>query len=444
MSELRPRSGRRSAVAAVARHGRLKRSRAWLFVIQLVAITVAVAVVAGSAIAGIVAYNLSSRVSANLVDIHPGEKVAAPPGIGAYPGGYNVLIVGSDTGAGQGALGEGRSASLNDVNILLHVAADHKSATAISFPRDMVLPHPKCSSGGTAAGLPLNTALSYGGLACVVTVLEGFTGLPIQFAGLITFDGVIGVADAIGGVDVCVDGAFHDAYTGLQLPSGTSTLTGYNALAFLRSRHGVGDGSDLARISSQQVYLSSMVRKLQSSGALSNPETVYKIANAAISNMQLSTSLDSLTTMLSLAQTLKDIPSANIALVQYPGSTGGTGIFAGKVQPNLSLGTQLINLVKSDTPFTLGSSGQNRGSVVSTAPAAPAATTAPSPSKSTAKAAPSPTKSTAKAAPSPTKSTATATLPPDPSPSASTVINGLIGQSAAQQSCSKSRPLQNQ
>ena len=418
MSELRPRSGRRQGVAGIARHGRLKRSRPWVFVLQLLAAVVVVALVSGSAIAGIVAYNLSSQVSANLVDIHPGQKVAAPPGIGAYPGGYNVLIVGSDTGIGQGALGEGRSGSLNDVNILLHVAADHKSATAISFPRDMVLPHPKCSTGGTSAGLPLNTAISYGGLACVVTVIEGFTGLPIQFAGLITFDGVIGISDAIGGVDVCVDGAFHDKYTNLVLPSGTSTLSGYNALMFLRSRHGVGDGSDLSRISSQQVYLSSMVRKLQSSGALNDPATVYKIATAAISNMQLSTSLDSLTTMISLAQTLKDIPTANIALVQYPGSTGGTGLFAGKVQPNLTLGNQLINLVKSDTPFTLGVSGQNRGSIVSAAPAAT----------------PTPTSS----------STAKATLPADPSTAPSTVVNGLIGQSAAQQSCSKSRPLQNQ
>jgi LCP family protein required for cell wall assembly len=389
-----------------------------VFVIQLVAITVAVAVVAGSAIAGIVTYNLSSQINANQVDIHPGETVAAPPGVGAYPGGYNVLIVGSDSGVGQGALGVGRSSALNDVNILLHVSADHKSATAISFPRDMVLPHPKCASGGTAAGLPLNTALSYGGLACVVTVIEGFTGLSIQFAGLITFDGVIGISDAIGGVDVCVDGAFHDSYTGLELPSGTSTLSGYNALMFLRSRHGVGDGSDLSRISSQQVYLSSMVRKLQSAGALSNPETVYKIATAAISNMQLSTSLNSLTTMFSLAQTLKDIPTANIALVQYPGSTGGTGIYAGKVQPNLTLGNQLINLIKSDTPFTLGTSGQNRGSIVSAAP---------------------------EATPTPTATGSTkATLPADTSTAPSTVINGLIGQSAAQQSCSKSRPLQNQ
>jgi LCP family protein required for cell wall assembly len=421
MSDLRPRSGRRSSVVGIARHGKLRKSHAWAFALQIIGISLAVALVAAVGIAGAVAYSFSSKINSSAVNIHPGESIAPPPGIAAYPGGYNVLIVGSDTGEGQGDLGEGRSGGgLNDVNILIHVSADHQYATAVSFPRDMVLPHPKCATGGTAQGLPLNTALSYGGLACVVTVMENFTGLDIPFAGLITFDGVIGVADAVGGVDVCVVGAFHDSYTGLELPSGTTTLTGGTALAFLRSRHGVGDGSDLSRISSQQVYLSSLIRKIQSSNALSNPTTVYAIANAAITNMKLSTSLDSITTMYSLAQTLKGIPTANIQLVQYPGSTSGTGIYAGKVQPNLTLGNQLMTLIKNDTPFTLGTSGANRGSVVSAAPTATPAPTA--------------------------TSTGKATLPPDTTTTTAptTVVNGLIGQSAAQQSCSKSRPIGDQ
>ncbi|MDP9026185.1 MAG: LCP family protein [Actinomycetota bacterium] len=410
-------SNGRSAASSPVRHGRLKRSHGWAFVAQLAALVVVVIVVSAGTVAGVVAYGFTHEITANSVDIHSGQKVAVPPGIAAYPGGFNVLMVGSDTGVGQGDLGKGRgSAALNDVTILVHVSADHTFATAISFPRDMVLPHPKCAQGGSAAGLPLNTALSYGGLACVVTVIESFTGLPIQFAGLITFDGVIAVSDAIGGVDVCVIGDFHDTGTGLDLPAGTSTLSGGTALEFLRSRHGVGDGSDLSRISSQQVYLSSMVRKLEAAGTLSNPVTVYQIATAALANMQLSTSLDSVTTMLSLAAALKSIPTDRIVLTQYPGSTGGSGIFAGKVQPNTTLGGQLIALVKADQPFALGTSGQNRGTIVSAAP-----TAAASPSGS-----------------------ATPTLPGSSTSTAPTVINGLIGQSAAQQSCSKSRPISDQ
>ena len=126
-----------------------------------------------------------------------------------------------------------------------------------------------------------------------------------------------------------------DNYSGIDLPTaGKHLLEGAEALAFLRARHGVGDGSDLGRISSQQVYLSALVRKMEDSGTLSNPLTVYKIATAATSNMQLSSSLDSVPTMISIASTLKNIPPSHVVFVQYPGYDGWPGIFSGKVQPN--------------------------------------------------------------------------------------------------------------
>jgi LCP family protein required for cell wall assembly len=341
-------------------------------------------------------------------DIHPGESIAPPPGIGVYPGGFNILIVGDDTRAGQDGIGAGAGdgGALNDVTILLHVSADHTFATAVSFPRDMIIPHAQCSKGGTGAGLPVNTALSYGGLPCVVTQIENFTGVTIQFAGLITFEGVIGMADAVGGVSVCTTGSLIDKYSGINLKgAGEHLLTGSVALAYLRARHGVGDGSDLGRISSQQVYLSALVRKLEDSGTLSNPVTVYKLASAASSSMQLSTSLESIPTMVSIASALKNIPPSHVEFVQYPGTTGGSGIFAGKVQPTLSVGSQLVDAIKADKPFTLGAQGDNRGSVV--------------------------------------KSTPTSTSTAAPLKNA-TVINGLVGQSAATETCSKTRPLSKQ
>ena len=180
------------------------------------------------------------------------------------------------------------------------------------------------------------------------------------------------------------------------------------ALAFLRSRHAVGDGSDLGRISSQQVYLSSLVRKLEGTGTLNNPLTIYKLATAATQSMQLSSSLDSVTGMTQIALALKSIPPSHVVFVQYPGSTGGTGIFAGKVQPNAALGSQLFDLIKADRPFTLGSQAANRGS--ESAPGGGTSTPAPT----------------------------------DTPIANAAVINGLVGQSAAQVTCSKTRPLKNQ
>jgi LCP family protein required for cell wall assembly len=409
VSDNRPRGGNSSGVSGIARHGRLKKSGPLGALFGIIGTILAVIVVASLVITGLVLWQFQSNIGPS-VNIHPHESIAPPPGIGVYPGGFNILVVGDDTREGQGGIGAGPDdgGALNDVTILLHVSADHKFATAVSFPRDMVVPHPKCSKGGTAAGLPINTALSYGGLSCVVTVVEALTGVPIQFAGLITFTGVIDMSDAVGGVPVCINGPLNDKYSGISLPAaGTYNLSGGEALAFLRSRHGVGDGSDLGRISSQQVYLSALVRKLEDAGTLGNPLTVYKLASAATQNMQLSSSLASIPTMISIASTLKNIGPSNVVFVQYPGSTGGSGIFAGKVQPNTSLGNQLFALIKADTPFTLGAQGENRGSV-----AAPPGTST--------------------------------TSPTDTPIVGATVINGLIGQSAAQVTCAKTRPLKNQ
>jgi LCP family protein required for cell wall assembly len=294
------------------------------------------------------------------------------------------------------------------VTMLLHVSGDHSNATAVSIPRDMVVPHPACSKGGYSPALPINTALSYGGLPCVVTVVEALTGLKIQFAGLITFKGVIEMSNAVGGVQVCAAGNINDKEVGLHLKSGYHTLRGLQALEFLRSRHGVGDGSDLGRLSSQQVYLSSLVRTLEAAGTLSNPATVYKIASAATRNMELSTSLKSIDTLFAIAQALKNIPLNRVQFIQYPGTTGGTGVYLGKVQPIASQAALLFSLIKADKPFRIGVQGANRGSVIDTHK-------------------PKPT----------TGSTSTPTSTPTKASGNVTVINGFVGQSASERTCSK-------
>ncbi|WP_010204869.1 LCP family protein [Salinibacterium sp. PAMC 21357] len=393
MSELRPRSELRSRsvarsdskeapkVQGLARHGRLKKPGPWGSIAKIVAGSLAVLLVSGTAV-GAVAFDsiYGQRDTVTLV----GETEGPPPQIGSYEGGFNILIAGSDTREDQGGIGgttKDASGELNDVNMILHVAADRQSAVAISFPRDMVMGIPECpSSSGDYnkyySTEALNTALSYGGLPCVALTLSEFTGLDIQFAGIITFDGVIQMTNAIGGVDVCIDGPLIDPYTGINLPEeGTYNLAGWEALAFLRSRHGVGDGSDLTRISSQQVYLSSLVRTLKSSDTLGDYKKVYNLADAAIANMQLSSGLADIPTMVSIALALKDIPLEGIQFVQYPGTTGGTGVYSGKVQPNEYLGDKMMALIAADQPFTLADATDERGATLD--PNAPVAAPVP-------------------------------------------------------------------
>ncbi|MBD8486117.1 LCP family protein [Frigoribacterium sp. CFBP 8759] len=433
-------SGRRSAPATtgVARHGRLKSGGAVRAVTKVVAASVAVLLVSGASVGAIAAYQVRSDLGDGVeLQAAQGETTKpAPPSISEYEGGFNILVVGTDNDASQdqGAFGE-RDATLNDVNILLHVSADHTNATAVSIPRDMVVPIPSCAkedgSGYYSAmsARPINEAYSYGGLSCVASTVSSLTGLDIPFAGMISFNGVIEMSNAIGGVPVCAATPIKDRYTGLDIPAGETVLSGADALAFLRTRHGVGDGSDLGRISSQQVYLSSLLRTVKSADTLSNPTKLYSLARAAASNMTLSDQLTKIDTMVQIGLALRDLPLDAVNFVQYPGTTGGSGVYENKVQPDEAVATQLFDAIANDVPFSIpeGSTGigsentgTGDGSAATQAPAAPAET----------------------AAPAQTAAPADTAAPTDPGAGAATtpptteVIEGLTGQTAADQTCS--------
>ncbi len=406
------------------RHGRQKRRGPWRFLGAVLASVLAVVLVATVSVVAISAWQFTSGL--DTVDIGDGDD-APIPDIGAYPGGFNMLIVGSDLCVDEDdPLCIGRDAAeLNDVNILLHVAEDHSNAVAISIPRDLLTPVPACKDPETGAELSpmgfqqINSVLGHGGLACVVDTVEELSGLEIPFAGMITFRGVIQMSNAVGGVPVCLAGDVEDTATGFSRPAGEHVLSGEDALAFLRSRKGVGDGGDLARISSQQVYLSSLVRTLKSSETLTDPGKVYGLAQAARDNMTLSTSLASLDTMAAIAQALAAIPLENVTFVSLP--VGESAFDPNRVEVDEVLADQMFDLVRADQRFVPGTVGGEGATIDPADPAAPAPT---EPVPTTPPAEPEP--ETDPAAPQPTETTDPAEPP---------VLPGVSGSTAAQRTC---------
>ncbi|HWH25338.1 MAG TPA: LCP family protein [Pseudolysinimonas sp.] len=298
----------------------------------------------------------------------------APPAVGPIDGPVNILLVGSDSGSGNPAYGQ-RGENLNDVTILIHISPVSHSATAVSFPRDMFVPITGCQH---SPGLrKINESLYNGGLACAVSTVSALTGLDIQYAGQIEFDGVIQMSNVVGGVDVCVGESIHDLQIGFDLEAGTHTLQGWSALQFLRSRHGVHGGSDTSRISNQQLFLSALMRKIKSSEVLTNPVTMYGIAAAASSNMTLSESLNHLDTMYSMALALKDIPLSNIVFTQYPTGSGTSGGMNGLL-PRKGDAKVLMDAIAADQPVIVAGVGGGTiaGEDVTETPA-PGATAAP-------------------------------------------------------------------
>ncbi|QAY72360.1 LytR family transcriptional regulator [Agromyces protaetiae] len=311
------------------RHGRMPRRGVVRPIIAIVASSIAVLLVSGAAVAAYLVADLYGDVKEQPpVELESETVLEGIPDIGAMEGGLTFLLVGSDKRPEDGAFGdpEEESAVLNDVNMVLHIAQDHSHVEVVSFPRDMLVRVPECTDPDDPDGDPfsarssvkINTLLSSGGAACVAKTIEQLTGLTIPLAGVVEFRGVAALAEAVGGVDVCIAEPIEDEYTGTFLDAGTHTLTGLPALQFLRSRHGVGDGSDLGRISNQQTFLASLMRTLQHGGVLNDPVKLYSIAKAVIGNMQLSTYLQNPTTLISIARTLQDVDLSKVAFIQYP------------------------------------------------------------------------------------------------------------------------------
>jgi len=285
-------------------------------------------------------------------------------------GPINVLLVGSDTREGQGSTAYGPVGSaLADVIILLHISRDRQNAVAMSIPRDLMVAVPSCPNPEGGDPYPardfaqINSTMTKAGPACTLLAVQQLTGVTIPYLAVIDFKGVIAMSQAIGGVDVCVATTIDDEYTNLYLEPGEHTLIGDEALAFLRTRHGVGDGSDLSRISNQQVFLTSLVRKLKDEGALTNPFTMFRLGTAALSNMTLSRSLTDLGVIFGLAKQVNDVDLDKITFIKLP-VYDLDGEYAGRVAPSPERAAELFELMASDKPLVLAEANPGSGAVV--------------------------------------------------------------------------------
>jgi len=343
---------------------RAKRRTGMRILIIAVVVLAVIAVTAGIAVA---------RLSANVTTVDLGSEDDDPNDVSDYSGSFDLLLVGSDGRDGQGAqYGEGGdvAGARNDVTLVLHVNEGHDRATVISFPRDLMIDFPDCtdpSSGRVVPGaleVQFNEALERGGLGCVASAVESLTGTSTRYAAEISFQGVIELSHTVGGVPVCFEGAIDDPHSGLVVPeAGTYDLEGEQALAFLRSRHGVGDGSDLARISSQQVFMSGLVRKLQEDATFTDLVKLYSIADVATKSSTLSTDLADPLTMVSMAKTLAGLPLEETTFVTYPYIPSGD-----RVVPDEAAAEQLLGLIETDQPIVLDSDNLGRGRALEESP----------------------------------------------------------------------------
>ena len=298
-------------------------------VVVICATSLAVLAIAGTAGLWAVYNRLNDNI--RTVDIHTGDGPGSADTLRPQPstsssGGrppMNVLLIGSDDRDGPNAqYGDANSGARSDTTMLLHVAADRKSATVASIPRDSMVQTPACVLPDGRQSQPqfgmFNAAFSIGGAACTVRTVEALSGLRIDHVLVLDFTGFKKLIDAIGGVPVHLDQPVNDPESHLNLPAGTTVVNGEQALAFVRARHNLGDGSDIGRMSRQQEFLNATLDTLADNGTLDDPAKLYKVLDAATKALTTDPALGSLPALADFAWDLKQVPRQRVTYLTVP------------------------------------------------------------------------------------------------------------------------------
>lgn len=300
------------------RRPRSKGSRA----LRVTAWTAAGIAVLGGTGFGYVYFKLNGNLKS--VDINQALGTDRPQDVDN--GSQDILVLGSDSrSGGNKKLGGGSDdgGARSDTAMIVHMYEGHRKAAVVSIPRDTLVERPECTdTHGTtyppARNVMFNSAYSTGGATCAVKTVESMTGIRMDHYIEVDFAGFQKLIDELGGVAVTTTENIEDPDSHLKLKAGTHTLNGEQALGLVRTRHGVGDGSDLGRIQLQQAFIKALVNQVEDIGVLSSPKRLYDLADTATRTVTTDSELGSVTGLASFASGLKGISASSMTMVTMP------------------------------------------------------------------------------------------------------------------------------
>jgi len=251
-----------------------------------------------------------------------------PPDL--HPQAENIVVIGSDSRQGLAAqYGTGLTTDQSDTLIVIHIPADRQWAEVMSIPRDSYVNIPSCLMGNGHLSSPtefkINEAFALGnlygnhtalGAACTIKTIEQDTGIYVNHFIVVNFTGFEGMVAALGGVEECSPVPLDAPESGLDLSAGYHMLNPTEALAYVRARYGLGDGSDLERIVRQQAFMTSLISRARSEWY--NPMAIYQFLAAATSSLTVDSQLGGLLGLYNLEQSLRSVPTSKIAFFALP------------------------------------------------------------------------------------------------------------------------------
>ncbi|MGP3980948.1 LCP family protein [Streptomyces sp. KR80] len=238
-------------------------------------------------------------------------------------GSMDVLVLGSDSRAGANASYGGEDGARADTAMILHISKGHRHAGIVSIPRDTLVARPECkrTSGGTAPAVPramFNESYEVGGPACTVKTVEKLSGIRMDHYIEVDFTGFKQLIDELGGVPLTTAEPINDRRSRLTLEPGEHRLNGEQALGLVRTRHAVGDGSDLARIELQHAFLKALIDQVKAIDLFGSPRKLYGLADTATRTVTTDSDLASVNKLLDFTKGLRSIGSEDMSMVTLP------------------------------------------------------------------------------------------------------------------------------
>ncbi len=322
-----------------------------------------VAVTAGLSllVAGVGAYGYVNYVEAGNGIVHPPQVSTAPP-IDFGPCVDNVcnyLILGSDSRTGLSANQQyhfGTNKDIggtlrSDVIILVHTDPRAQRATLLSFPRDLWVPIP--GHGKNKINSAFEGGINGGGPQLVTKTVEDLTGIHINHYLYIDLARFQHIVDAIGGVQLCIPTAMHDILTGLDVQAGCQTLNGYQALAYVRTRHQPCDYvPDFSRIGRQQQFLRAVLNRILQPSEIAHATTLIKdVARSLVADKGFQ-----LADIINLVHQIQGISTGQVDFRTVPGTAvniypGGVFTSIVRMDPKAKL---LFDALRADKPLPAG------------------------------------------------------------------------------------------
>ncbi|MFC3454136.1 LCP family protein [Amycolatopsis speibonae] len=236
-----------------------------------------------------------------------------------------------------------------DSLIFVHIPNDGSKAVAISLPRDSYVDIPggfgkhkinsayaramlderkKQQENGVSDPKELDQKANEAGAKTLIKTVEQLTGSTIDNYAAINLLGFSEITQAIGGVDVCLSDDVDDQFSGAKFTKGPHTISGVEALGFVRQRHGLPRG-DLDRVVRQQVFMAGMARKVLSAGTLTNPGRLNDLIAAIKKSVVLNQNWD----IFGFAQQMKGLTGGQLEFrtipivnIEYKTPNDGTAI----------------------------------------------------------------------------------------------------------------------